>query len=284
LQTTISNSIVSATINHKGAELISFKNNFSNREYIWEGNPAIWAKHAPVLFPIVGTLKNNSYQYKNNIYNLNRHGFARDVNFKLVMQEENRLIFSLEYNDETLKVYPFEFELQIIYTLVQSKLNVTYVVINHGSEVMPFSIGGHPALALRNEFENYSLEFDTSEIINCYLLQNDLLSNEYNSIKLKNNILPLSYSLFENDALIIKKMQSKQIQILENNVPFLHFKFKDFPNFGIWSKKNAPFLCLEPWFGYSDVLESNGKILDKEGIQFLEPNKNFNCSYSIEIL
>lgn len=284
MNTTISNSILTATIHHKGAELISLKNNFSKREYIWEGNPVHWGKHSPVLFPIVGTLKNNSYRYKENVFNLNRHGFARDVNFKLIKQDKNKVIFSLQFDEETLKIYPFEFELQIVYSLTKSELCIEYIVINHGSEKMPFSIGGHPSFALQNEFENYSLQFETSEILNCYLLQNDLLSKQYNSMRLKKNILPLSYSLFDNDALIIKKMQSKQIKILENKIPFLNFKFNDFPNFGIWTKKNAPFVCLEPWFGYSDLLESNGDILKKEGVQLLEANKIFKCNYSIEIL
>jgi galactose mutarotase-like enzyme len=149
---------------------------------------------------------------------------------------------------------------------------------------MPFSIGGHPSFALQNEFENYSLQFETSEILNCYLLQNDLLSKQYNSMRLKKNILPLSYSLFDNDALIIKKMQSKQIKILENKIPFLNFKFNDFPNFGIWTKKNAPFVCLEPWFGYSDLLESNGDILKKEGVlSFIIPTNWMTINNNLDL-
>lgn len=284
MTTTISNYKFSFTINHKGAELISFKEIDTKREYIWEGNPEFWGKHSPILFPIVGTLKNNTYTYKNNEYKLSRHGFARDMDFELISQNENTAIFSLQSNKETQTIFPFEFELQVIYTLTFSELTISYQIINKGFHDMPFSIGGHPAFSLNNKFENYSLKFETNEALISYQLENDLLSDNIKKITLLNNQLSLSYSLFENDALIFKELQSKQIQILENQIPILNFKFKDFPNFGIWTKQNAPFICLEPWVGYSDVLNSKGTILEKEGIQILNGNSSKKYSFSIEIL
>jgi galactose mutarotase-like enzyme len=116
------------------------------------------------------------------------------------------------------------------------------------------------------------------------MLENDLLSEKTQLIPIINGILPLSYSLFDEDALLFKTLKSNQIQILENNIPFLNFKFKDFPNFGIWTKKNAPFICLEPWFGYADSFDSSGNIIEKEGIQLLEQNSTFECDFSVEIL
>ena len=284
LTTTISNSVISATINHKGAELISLKRTDSNKEYIWEGNPCYWGKHSPILFPIIGTLKNNSYTYKNSNYQLSRHGFARDMDFDLVSRNENEAIFSLSSNEILNEIYPFEFELLVIYTLKGSKLNIGYQVINKNSDTMPFSIGGHPAFALPNNFEEYSLQFETDENLICYQLENDLLSEKTKSIDLVKNKLPLNYSLFKNDALIFKKLKSKQIQILESSIPILNFTFTDFPNFGIWTKVNAPFICLEPWIGYSDGLNATGNILEKEGIQVLEPNASRRFNFSIEIL
>lgn len=284
LTTTISNSVVSVTINHKGAELISLKRTDSNKEYIWEGNPNYWGKHSPILFPIVGTLKNNSYTYKNNSYELSRHGFARDMDFDLISHNEYKVTFSLSSNGLTKEKYPFEFELLIIYTLRNSKLTIGYQVINNGYDEMPFSIGGHPAFALPKNFEEYSLQFETDENLISYQLENDLLSEKTKSMDLIKNSLPLTYSLFENDALIFKGLKSKQIQILESGIPILNFKFNDFPNFGIWTKVNAPFICLEPWIGYSDVFNSTGNILEKEGIQILEPNSSKEFNFSIEIL
>ena len=282
--TTISNSELSVAINHKGAELISLKKTDSNKEFIWEGSPLYWAKHSPILFPIVGTLKNNSYSYKNCTYQLSRHGFARDMDFDLINHNENEVIFSLSSNEVTKERFPFEFELQIIYTLHNSELTVSYQVINKDSDTMPFSIGGHPAFVLHEKIKNYSLQFEPFENLTSYQLENDLLSEKTKQIELQKNQLPLTYSLFKNDALIFKKLKSKQIQILENNTPILNFKFNDFPNFGIWTKMNAPFICLEPWAGYSDVLNTTGNILDKEGIQILESNSSKEFNFSIEIL
>jgi galactose mutarotase-like enzyme len=284
LTTTIFNSELSATINHNGAELISLKKIDSSKEYIWEGNPIFWGKHSPILFPIVGTLKNDSYTYKNNPYSLSRHGFARDMIFNLIDSTENMVILSLSSNEVTKERFPFEFELRIIYTLHFSILYVNYQVINKGFEIMPFSIGGHPAFALPKKFEDYSLQFETDENLTCYQLENDLLSEKTKQIDLVKKRLPITYSLFENDALIFKKLKSKQIQIVENGISILNFAFKDFPNFGIWTKINAPFICLEPWVGYSDVLNTTGNILEKEGIQLLESNSSKVFNYSIEIL
>jgi galactose mutarotase-like enzyme len=284
MTTTISNSEVTATIKHKGAELISFLKNGTKKEYIWNGNPEYWGKHSPILFPIVGTLKDNCYTYKDKTYHLLRHGFARDMEFELVYKTENEATFSLVSNQETIELYPFIFELQIIYKLFQSEIQITYNVINYGLNTMLYSIGGHPALSLPNQFENYSLNFCPNENLVSYELENDLLSDKKRTITLDESILPLTYSLFEKDALIFKELQSKQIQLLENNTPILNFKFKDFPNFGIWTKRNAAFICLEPWVGYSDLVSANGNIEEKEGIQKLESKTSKEYSFHIEIL
>lgn len=284
MTTTISNSILSATINHKGAELISLQNVTTKRDYIWEGNPDFWGKHSPILFPIVGTLKNNSYHYKDKIYSLPRHGFARDFDFQLLAEEPNKVVFSLQENEATLAIYPFKFELQLIYTLKKSELIVTYKVINKTAETIPFCIGGHPAFALKNNFENYSLQFESGEKLISYQLENDLLSDKIQNIELINHQLPLTYSLFEQDALVFKNLSSKQIQILENDIPIVNFKFYDFPNFGIWTKINAPFICLEPWLGYADTTTANGNLLEKEGIQLVKSNSYADYNFSIEIV
>lgn len=282
MQTTIKLADLSATINHKGAELISFKKN--NTEYIWEGNPEFWGKHSPVLFPIVGTLKNNSFQFNNTAYYLSRHGFAREMSFDLIEQKENSVTFSIKSTIDTLKVYPFDFELQISYTLQQNTLDIQYKVINKSKTKMPFSIGAHPAFALTADFENYSLEFEKEEILEYYLLEDGLISNKTIKQPLQNKRIPLTYQLFENDALVFKKTESKALTILENQNPILRVRFEDFPNLGIWTVANAPFLCIEPWCGYSDTTNSNGDLFAKEGIQILDSNEIFEPKFSIEIL
>ena len=283
MKTSIRNSILTAEINHFGAELCSLKDNH-NKEYIWEGNPDIWGKHSPILFPIVGTLQNDTYQYNDTDFHLSRHGFARDMEFKLIEKQENNAVFSLHSCKESLKSYPFEFELQIIYTLHKNSLTIAYKVINKGKFNLPFSIGAHPAFALPNQFENYSLEFEKQESLQYYLLEDNLISNKTKSLLLENKKVSLDYNLFKNDALILKTLESKSVTILENDKPFLRASFEDFPSLGIWTKINAPFLCIEPWFGYSDTTESSGDLFKKEGIIVLEPEEIFNCQYQLTIL
>lgn len=281
--TIISNSKLTASIKHAGAELFSLKNKH-NKEYIWEGNPAFWGKHSPVLFPIVGTLKNNTYTINNTSYHLPRHGFARDMQFNLISKTDESAVFSIQSDNETLKIYPFKFELQIIYTLVDSQLDIRYKVINKTDSNMFFSIGAHPAIALPENFKDYALEFEKKEALKYSLLENDLISNKTKQLETKKGQIHLNYSLFENDALIFKSLESKSLTISENNTPYVKVDFSDFPSLGIWTKENAPFICIEPWFGYSDTPENSGNLFEKEGILTLEANQTFNSKFSIEIL
>lgn len=279
----LSNDVISAQINTLGAELCSLKNT-ENKDFIWEGDPAYWGKHSPVLFPIVGTLKNNTYTHNNKEYILTRHGFARDMEFELVDQTANTATFSIQSNSTTLASYPFQFELQIQYTLFHSTLEIAYKVINKDNSAIPFSIGAHPAFALPGNFENYSLEFEKVEPLEYTLLENDLVSTQTETIATNSNFVPLTHKLFERDALIFKKLESKSLTIVEKEIPRLKVHFEDFPNLGIWTKVGAPFLCIEPWFGYSDTTESNGNLFEKEGIIVLKSTDTFQTKFCIEIL
>ncbi len=283
MTTTISNSILTAQIKHKGAELCSLKDQ-TDKEYIWNGNPAFWGKHSPVLFPIVGTLKNNSYQYDNAEYQLSRHGFARDIEFELIDKQENSATFSLVSSPETKEKYPFDFDLHLIYTLDNKSLKIEYKVFNNGQSKMPFSIGAHPAFDLPGNFENYSLAFDKKEVLKYYLLKDGLISDTTDVLNLDENELLLNYGLFANDALVFKNIPSKSITILENSKPFLRVNYSDFPDLGIWTPSNAPFICIEPWFGYSDTENQFGNLFKKEGIQIVEANATFHSAFTIEVL
>ncbi len=280
---TLSNSIISAQIKSLGAELCSLKDN-TNRDYIWEGNPAFWGKHSPVLFPIVGTLKNNTFYHNDKKYTLSRHGFAREKEFQLVEKTESSATFSLQSNSETLKNYPFKFELQIQYILIGTTLELTYRIINKDNTDMPFSIGAHPAFALPRDFEDYSLAFEEVEPLEYTLLENDLVSKQTEKIKTNSNTVPLTYELFESDALIFNTLKSNSLTIVEKENPILKVQFENFPNLGIWTKVGAPFICIEPWFGYSDTTESKGNLFEKEGIIVLKTDTTFQAKFSIEIL
>ncbi|MDR7370459.1 aldose 1-epimerase family protein [Flavobacterium aquidurense] len=283
MNTTISNSTLKASIKHNGAELSSLKDN-QNKEYIWEGNPDFWGKHSPVLFPIVGTLKNNTYRIGEKEYQLPRHGFARDMEFQLIRKTENSVTFSLQSNEETLKKYPFEFELQLIYTLEESSLIISYNVINRNTAKMPFSIGAHPAIALPENFESYAFKFEKEEVLKYSLLENDLISNKTATLLTTKNLVPLRYDLFKNDALIFKTLESNSLTILENSKPYVKVDFENFPSLGIWTKEQAPFICIEPWFGYSDTPENSGDLFEKEGILILDAKQTFTSKFSIQIV
>jgi galactose mutarotase-like enzyme len=279
----LSNAEISIQIKSLGAELCSLKST-ANKEYIWEGNPEFWGKHSPVLFPIVGTLKNNTYFHNEKEYHLSRHGFARDMEFTLIEKTENSATFSIQSNSETLKNYPFEFELQMHYSLINTTLEIAYSVINKSDNRIPFSIGAHPAFALPGNFEDYSLDFEKVEPLDYTLLENDLVSKQTETLHTDSNKVPLTYELFKRDALIFKKLQSNSLTIVEKEKPILKVHFENFPSLGIWTKVDAPFICIEPWFGYSDTVESTGNLFEKEGVIVLDTNDTFQAKFSIEIL
>lgn len=284
MTTTISNSMLSVEIKHAGAELCSIIKRQNNREYMWQADPEFWGKHSPILFPIVGTLKNNTYSYNETEYTLSRHGFARDLTFELTNKNDDSATFSLLSNETTLKVYPFAFELQIKYSLDNASLKIEYTVINNSDTNLPFSIGAHPAFSLPLDFESYALEFEKEEKLTYHLLADNLLSNVTEVLESTDKKVALKYSLFERDALIFKTLKSNSITISEDDKPLLAVHYDNFPNMGIWTMQKAPFLCIEPWYGYSDTNETTGKIVDKEGIQTIVADDTFATAYSIEIL
>lgn len=279
---TIQNKYLSAKINSLGAELSHLSKDSKN--YIWKINETYWNKTSPVLFPIVGQLKNDFYTLNGKQYSLPRHGFARNYEFIAIQETATSVTFSLSENKDTLAQYPFHFELQINYILEENKLLISYWVKNNSKDKMPFAIGAHPAFAIDSDFENYALQFENDSQIETHELENGLFSGKTRTIDLNHNNLPLAYSLFEKDALVFKKFNSKYLTILHNNNPYLKVNFEKFPHLGIWTKQNAPFLCIEPWAGFADFVDSDGNIFEKPGIQIINEKEVFEASFSIEIL
>lgn len=280
----LSNDSFLISINTKGAELNSIKDLATQTEYIWDGNPKFWGKHSPVLFPIVGALKNDCYQFEGKTYSLSRHGFARDFEFEMIEKTANSIAFSLHENESTLSKYPFQFELQIKYQLLDNKLIISYLVNNNSNLKTPFCIGAHPAFSLPKSFERHSIEFEKDEALLTHELENNVFSGVTRNIPLINSKLPLQYSLFEKDALVFKSIQSKSITILDDENPLLKVNYSDFSSLGIWTVANAPFICIEPWIGFADSATSNGNLFEKENGVVLEPKTEFTASFSIEIL
>ena len=278
---TIKNNKISASINTLGAELIRLEKDSKN--YIWTVDETYWNKTSPILFPIVGRLKNDTYSIDNKIYELPRHGFARNFEFQIVNQTESSVAFVLESNSETLKNYPFEFELRLEYELDENELKIKYSVENKSEATMPFSIGAHPAFAIENSFSDYSLKFNQTEEFISHELDNEQFNTASKKIQSENGIIDLNYTLFEKDALVFKHLQSNELTLLKKNEPVITVQFEGFPYLGIWTKPNAPFLCIEPWCGLADNGNHNGNIFEKEGINLLQPKETFSRTIKIKI-
>jgi galactose mutarotase-like enzyme len=278
---TIKNAKISASINTIGAELSRLEKN--NKNYIWTIDEAFWNKTSPILFPIVGRLKNDSYTFKNKSYTLPRHGFARNFEFIIENQTESSVLFSLKSTAETLQQFPFEFELKMEYRLTEKGLEITYFVTNLSDFIMPFSIGAHPAFALENSFEDYSLQFNEVENLISHQLEHELFDGTTKEIEAKNGKIELHYALFEKDALVFKELKSNEITLKYKNKFVLKMSFEGFPYLGIWTKPNAPYLCIEPWCGLADKVRHNENIEKKEGINFLKAQEIFIRTIKIEL-
>ena len=279
---TISNSQLSATINTLGAELLSLVKN--NKNYIWQVDETYWNKTSPVLFPIVGRLKKDSFTYNGNSYSLPRHGFARTMEFSFDKKSEHQVIFELNETEETKANYPFDFKLLMAYTLMDNELVIEYFVRNQSDEVLPFSIGAHPAFAIEGNFEEYSLQFNKEDSFETHHLENESFNGKTTLVETKNNNIALNYVLFEKDALVFKQLKSNEVVLKHQNKNILKVNFDHFPYLGIWTKQNAPFLCLEPWCGLADSIDHNGNLEDKEGINHLPAGEDFLRAIRIEVL
>ncbi len=285
----IENQFLKATINPLGAELVSLFNKENNTEYIWNADPAFWGKSSPVLFPIIGALKNNQYFYQGKTYTLPRHGFARERVFSVESQTESSIIFLLKQDEESLKVYPFDFEFRLIYTLLEKTLSVSYSVKNTGNNEMYFSVGGHPAFAVplseNSVYDDYYLEFNqTEDFPRWELADGGLIKKEATTFLENTNRLPLTKELFYQDALVFKHLQSTSVVLkADNSDKQLTFDFRGFPFLGIWAAKNANFVCIEPWCGIADSENHEQDFTKKEGIEVLASHQIFLRTWSVSV-
>ncbi|MBI1838628.1 MAG: aldose 1-epimerase family protein [Flavobacteriia bacterium] len=279
------------TINPIGAEICSFKSCNTNKEFIWSGDSNVWGSTAPVLFPIIGCLKDNHFIYTNKSYSIPKHGFIRNNQYlKITQLNEQNIEFRLKYDEESLLMFPFKFEFILQYKLVENKLIVKHEVINH-DQVNPiyFSLGGHPAFKCPfNEdevYEDYYLEFEQLETLQKWeVCENGLIGTNSFPFLVDEKIIPITHELFRNDALIFKNPKSKLINLKsKKNASFVQVEFTDFPYLGIWSKTNGDFVCIEPWQGISDSLDSTQLISKKEGIVKLKQKCSYHAKYSISI-
>ena len=285
----IHNDELTILVDDLGAELHSIVNNTTKQEYLWQGDSAYWCRRSPVLFPIVGNLRNKEYTYHGTTYSITQHGFARDMEFVLIKQSPVQLTFQLESTEETYAIYPFHFTLQIIYTLEGSNLRVEWNVINTDTKTMYFSIGGHPGfncpLHTSDHQTDYYLNFYCDELKITNIDANGLAMSKQHALSLTDGLLPITEHLFDEDALVIEHAQTHHVSLLNpDRTPYLSVHF-DAPLFGVWSpaKKQAPFICIEPWYGRCDSADFTGELKDREWGNTLEAGKNFNAFYTIEV-
>lgn len=284
----LSNDNISVKIDSMGAELKSLMDEITHMEYMWEGNPEYWKRTAPVLFPLVGSLKNGKYTYEGREYHMSQHGFARDMEFEASVIEKDQAVFTLLYNEETLQKYPFKFRLDIEYRLDGRSLWTGWTVSNYGDRKMYFSIGGHPAYncppdraGKRNQ---YFLKFDTDSIVSRPIVSDGLVGSKTEKYTFNNGLLNISDDLFDRDALIIEGNQSHKVSLADAyGKEYLTVKF-DAPLFGIWSPvkaETAPFVCIEPWYGRCDSEDFEGDISDREWENVLLPGDKFHAGYTV---
>jgi galactose mutarotase-like enzyme len=287
---TIENDMLRVQINPMGAELSSLFNKTNGLEYIWSGDALYWGKKSPVLFPIVGTLKNNQYFFNGKSYPMNRHGFAREKMFTVVSHSANSIHFELQSDEHSLQVYPFQFNFSLIYTLSSTSLSVCYQVKNKGNEGMYFSVGGHPAFRLpltdKLVYDDYYLSFNKIELAGRWPISPEGLIESTSVPLLENcNDLKLSKSLFYKDAIVLKHLESDEVQIKSDlHQGGVSFSFEGFTYLGIWAAKDANFICIEPWCGIADSVESIQVLTQKEGIEYLNAGEVFERTWRVTTL
>ncbi len=274
---------LSARISEKGAELKSLKK--GNDEYLWQGDPQVWGSSSPVLFPVLCTMKDNKYVFDSKEYNMPKHGLVRNKTFNVESVTDNSATFLLKSDSETLEHYPFEFEFRVVFTLLCKSLKVEYKVKNLTDNTMYFSVGAHEAYSTPEGIEEYDIIFPQKETLETVLLDGGLLQENTILIAKNTDFLPLYDKYFILDTLIFKNLKSRSA-ILKNRKTerAIRVDFPDCDYFAIWHKPSAGYICLEPWSGLPDNINTDYDITKKEGIISLEPHKEYNNAHTVNIL
>lgn len=288
---TLKNDILTVQVQEHGAELSSIRK--GSIEYLWQADPAYWGRHSPVLFPIVGSVWEKRFRIAGQEYEMGQHGFARDMDFTLVEGGETDVRYRLESSEDTLKKYPFPFILDIAYRLEGNKVDVIWEVYNPGDADLYFQIGAHPAFYYPDynpqTMERGFLSFDRTEGLECIRIKEKGcvdVQTKYPFDIPQDGLLPLTKETFDAiDTIMLQDRQIRKVSLHRNDgTPWLTLAF-DAPVVGIWSPpmKNAPFICLEPWYGRCDRAGYVGDYRDKDWVNCLAPGERFSSVYSIEI-
>lgn len=284
---TLQNDVLKITVADRGAELKSITALFDGTEYLFDSDPTWWKYSSPVLFPIVGKVNGGKYRAEGKEYTLPQHGFARTTDFEFAGGAENKISFELRWNEDTIKIYPYKFELEISFELIGNEVKVGWKVVNVDDKEIYFSIGAHPALrcpiVAGETFEDCYLKFNVAEKSSRLpLAANGSLTHD--RIPTLDGIeLDLNYPLFKGDALVIDDLNSDEVSVCSRkSSKSVTLRAKNFPYWGFWTpaQGGAPFICIEPWHGHADYIDFAGELKDKEGIKKLSVGKIFETSMS----
>jgi galactose mutarotase-like enzyme len=276
---------IAAIIVPDGAELISLRNK-QGMELLWQAGPP-WPRHAPILFPIVGRLKHDTLRHRGKVYPMTQHGFARDRRFDWAERGPGSCTLVLVDDAQTRSHYPFAFRLAVTYALEQAHLEVAFAVTNTGDEMLPASIGAHPAfnwpLLPGLAKEAYRLTFSSEECEPIRRLKDGLLRTMPVPTPIQGKTLALSERLFEDDAIILDHPASTSVRYAADSGPSIEVSWQGFPELGVWSKTGAPFLCIEPWHGFASPSNFNGEFADKPGLMQIAPAATRILKYRIGV-
>ena len=286
---TIKNNMIEVVISDHGAEVQSVKGAHTGEEYMWQADPEIWGRHAPVLFPIVGRLKNDEYKYQGKTYHMGQHGFARDCDFEVENHTQESITFLLKDNEKTREMYPFKFEFRVNYNLMNNLLEENFSVVNKSDETMIFGVGGHPGFNLPvnngEEKEDYYFDMHPSIARVKIPLKGAYLDWNNRSLASTDSFIGLSDELFKDDALIYELHGHDNKVSLRTDKSKFHINVwtRNAPHVGIWSQypNTANYVCIEPWWGIADREDADGELEHKYGMNHLEPGKEYQAGFSI---
>lgn len=285
---TIENNLLRVTVSDHGAELCSIYNKETAREVIWTGDPSYWNRHAPVLFPFVGKVTDGFYTYEGQRYPMGQHGFARDREFLLVETGDNFIRHRLVSDEESRKIYPFDYELEVVHKLKENCVTVEWKVRNSGNRILYYSIGGHPGFCVKQNVGS-RLVFQGQETLRRAAIDPETAGVDVEHLeilKLEQGVYVVDEHTFDRDALIFDYGQVKQVSLEEaDGTRLVTLRCPDALSVGIWSPmgKQAPFICLEPWIGRCDNSGFRGELREKFDVQSLEPGGSFQTAYDLLI-
>ena len=285
----LENEHISIKIKQLGAELCSYFDKETKREVIWQADPIFWKRHAPILFPIIGKVNNNKYRIGKDAFNIGQHGFARDQEYKIISESEHSIRLGISSTKKTRSIFPFDFKLEIEFSLKEKELKVLYHVQNTSDNQIYFCLGAHPGFNCpfdeNSKFSEYKLKFEKKEKSDRILLStNGFRTGDRAKSWLTGDTIQLSEELFKDDALIFDDLKSSFLIIESESVKeSIKIVWNNYPHIGIWKPlNNAPFVCIEPWNGMADQASLDTDFKDKFGVVTLHPNESFECYYSIE--